>query len=62
VQSVDAAARLFGANYSRLQDVKRRYDPNVVFRSWHPIQPSKPSSGWRDHLMSRITGFFRKLI
>jgi Berberine and berberine like len=38
---MDAAAPLYGGNYSRLQEVKKKYDPGMLFRSWYPIQPSK---------------------
>jgi hypothetical protein len=31
---------LFGGNYPRLQQIKKKYDPNVVFGTWYPIAPS----------------------
>ncbi|EJD01265.1 FAD-binding domain-containing protein [Fomitiporia mediterranea MF3/22] len=37
----DRSAVLFGANYPRLQDLKRKYDPDLLFRSWFPITPAK---------------------
>ncbi|KIO20307.1 hypothetical protein M407DRAFT_220810 [Tulasnella calospora MUT 4182] len=30
----------FGANYERLQEVKKMYDPESVFSKWFPIQPA----------------------
>jgi len=33
------AAVLFGANYPRLQKIKAKYDPNMVFSKWFPIVP-----------------------
>ncbi|CAG8651988.1 7947_t:CDS:2 [Acaulospora colombiana] len=45
--SAASAEALFGANYPRLQDIKAKYDPNLMFHSWFPIQP-KPSSQRRD--------------
>ncbi|KAF8592488.1 FAD-binding domain-containing protein [Ramaria rubella] len=34
------ALKLWGKNYSRLQKIKREYDPGVVFNRWFPIQPA----------------------
>lgn len=35
----DKAKLLFGANYARLQQIKRKYDPDLVFNKWFPIAP-----------------------
>jgi len=35
-----AARRLFGTNYARLQDVKKKYDPEQVWNQWYAIGPS----------------------
>lgn len=35
----DAARKLFGGNYPRLQQLKKKYDPDLVFSTWHPITP-----------------------
>jgi hypothetical protein len=34
------ARKLFGSNYARLQEVKKKYDPDQVFSRWFAIQPS----------------------
>lgn len=34
------AQALFGANYPRLQRLKQKYDPNMIFDKWFVIQPS----------------------
>lgn len=34
------AKKLFGPNYSRLQAVKKKYDPDMVFNKWFAIQPA----------------------
>ncbi|KAG8957289.1 hypothetical protein FRC03_010290 [Tulasnella sp. 419] len=34
------AKGIFGINYPRLQQVKAKYDPNMVFNKWFPIRPS----------------------
>ncbi len=31
--------RLFGDNYRRLQVIKAKYDPNLIFCKWFPIKP-----------------------
>ncbi|KIM25633.1 hypothetical protein M408DRAFT_205383 [Serendipita vermifera MAFF 305830] len=40
-QATDAAAPLYGENYPRLQELKAKYDPAMMFRSWYPIQPTR---------------------
>ncbi|KAG8957291.1 hypothetical protein FRC03_010292, partial [Tulasnella sp. 419] len=32
---------LFGSNYPRLQQIKKMYDPNMMFNKWFPIQPAQ---------------------
>lgn len=32
--------KLFGSNYPRLQKIKAKYDPGLVFGKWFPIQPA----------------------
>jgi len=32
--------KAFGSNYARLQDVKRKYDPERVWNRWFCIQPA----------------------
>ncbi|KAE8397288.1 hypothetical protein BDV37DRAFT_289545 [Aspergillus pseudonomiae] len=41
-----SAARLFGENLERLQQLKRTFDPNNVFRKWHDLlhQKNEPHS------------------
>ncbi|KAG9041018.1 hypothetical protein FS837_012815 [Tulasnella sp. UAMH 9824] len=34
------ARKIFGPNYSRLQEVKRKYDPEMVFDRWFAIRPA----------------------
>ncbi|KAI0824641.1 FAD-binding domain-containing protein [Trametes gibbosa] len=36
----DKAKELFGANYPRLQQIKKQYDPDLVFRKWFNITPA----------------------
>ena len=38
--SADKAKYIFGTNYGRLQKVKAKYDPDVVFSKWFAIIPS----------------------
>ncbi|KAI5117034.1 hypothetical protein M0805_002250 [Coniferiporia weirii] len=38
--SSDRSATLFGANYPRLQALKKKYDPDVVFNKWFAITPA----------------------
>ena len=32
---------VFGDNYRRLRELKKKYDPNSVFRKWFPIVPAE---------------------
>ncbi|PVF97271.1 FAD-binding domain-containing protein [Serendipita vermifera] len=34
------AKALFAGNYEGLQAIKSKYDPNMLFNSWYPIQPT----------------------
>lgn len=36
----DAAQVYFKKAYPRLQAIKKKYDPEVVFNKWYPIQPA----------------------
>lgn len=38
--SLDRAKVLFGSNYPRLQTLKRKYDPEVIFKKWFAIRPA----------------------
>ena len=31
---------LFGENYARLQELKKKYDPDLVFFKWNPTMPA----------------------
>ena len=30
----------FGSNYKRLQEIKKKYDPELLFRKWFVITPA----------------------
>jgi len=32
---------VFGENLQRLRDLKRTYDPELVFNKWYPIPPTE---------------------
>lgn len=34
------ARRVYGPNYPRLQRLKRKYDPDVVFNKWFCVRPA----------------------
>lgn len=34
------ARRAFGPNYPRLQQLKRKYDPGMVFNKWFCVKPA----------------------
>lgn len=36
----DKAHALFGSNYPRLQQLKKKYDPEMLFAKWFVIQPA----------------------
>lgn len=36
----DKARLVFGENYGRLQQLKRKYDPENIFNKWFPIVPA----------------------
>jgi FAD/FMN-containing dehydrogenase len=35
------AAIVFGTNYPRLREIKKKYDPDNVFHKWYPIKPAE---------------------
>ena len=35
------ASVVFGGNYERLRELKKKYDPQNVFNKWHPIEPAE---------------------
>ena len=37
---VDRTKELFRDNYSRLQSIKKKYDPDMVFNQWYTIVPN----------------------
>lgn len=37
---VSKAAALFGENYPRLQEIKKKYDPDAIFNKWFVITPA----------------------
>jgi len=39
VCSTERGKKIFGDNYPRLQKIKKKYDPDVVFSKWFPINP-----------------------
>ncbi|PVH75609.1 FAD-binding domain-containing protein [Cadophora sp. DSE1049] len=40
----EGVEKVFGENLGRLREVKRRYDPEGVFRKWFPIEPALPAA------------------
>ncbi|KLO07487.1 FAD-binding domain-containing protein [Schizopora paradoxa] len=38
--TTDKARRVFGDNYPRLQTIKKKYDPEVIFSKWFAITPA----------------------
>lgn len=37
----EKSSTVFGANYPRLRALKRKYDPEFVFRKWFAIEPAE---------------------
>lgn len=41
------AQELYRENYPRLQELKRQYDPEMIFDKWFVIHPAAPTNGER---------------
>ncbi|KIM46256.1 hypothetical protein M413DRAFT_441337 [Hebeloma cylindrosporum] len=39
-KAIEKAKHIFGDNYQRLQEIKKRYDPDNIFNKWFPIIPA----------------------
>jgi len=37
----DSAQRMFGLNYERMRQVKRKYDPDIRFNKWFTVEPAE---------------------
>jgi hypothetical protein len=37
----EKSSLVFGRNYEKLRLLKRKYDPNMVFKKWYPITPAE---------------------
>lgn len=37
----DKVTSMFGENLPKLRELKRKYDPNMVFNKWYPIEPAE---------------------
>ena len=40
METIDKSAIMFGENYPRLQEIKKKYDPELFFNRWYPIIPA----------------------
>ena len=40
VCSTKRGERIFGDNYPRLKEIKKKYDPDMVFTKWLAIDPA----------------------
>lgn len=36
------ARKIFGPNYPRLQEIKAKYDPDMIWNRWFAIRPATP--------------------
>lgn len=39
INDTGRAKQLFGENYPRLRQLKKKYDPDVIFSKWFKITP-----------------------
>ncbi|PVG04873.1 FAD-binding domain-containing protein [Serendipita vermifera] len=39
-RTTEGAKVIYAGNYSRLQEIKAKYDPHKMFSSWYPIEPT----------------------
>lgn len=40
-QGDEQSEEMFGENLPRLRALKKKYDPNFIFKKWHPITPAE---------------------